>query len=67
MAGNNIAILVCDTAAKAAQAQAFLEDPTRGYVATIETVTNSIAYDAMTYDGGAVDAPTGKWLVIGRK
>jgi hypothetical protein len=63
----NIAIFVCDSAATAATAQAFLGAQVPPYVVTVEPVTNSIAYDALTYDGGAVDAPTGKFLVTGRR
>jgi hypothetical protein len=63
----NIAIFVCDSPAKAITAKAFLEDPSQGYTVTIETVTNSISYDALTFDSGGVDAPTGTQLVIGRK
>ena len=63
----DMTILVCDDNVKAATARAFLL--ANGYPVagiSVELVTN-ITYDAETYDGGTNDAPTGTFVVIGRK
>lgn len=62
-----IAVYICDSAARAAQARAFLL--ANGYVAanlTIQQTTN-FSYDATTYDGGSAEILANKFVVIGRK
>lgn len=64
---NEIQIIVCDDAAKAAEAQAFLQAPGRGFAIVLAEPAATFVYDAVTYDGGTNDNLGDKWVVIGRK
>ena len=64
---NAMAVLVCDTAAKAVEAAQFLT--LNGYVPA-QITTEQVAvfnYDAATYDGGTSEGLANKFVVIGRK
>lgn len=66
---NNLAMLVCASEADAKDAKEFLKG--RHYPSnriTVEEISLVVSYDAETYHGGGKsDAPTGTWVVIGRK
>lgn len=61
----SIAVIVCDTEGHAVQKEQFLKDS--GFATAIEKVNSAISYDAAEFGGGLTDAPTGKWMVTGRR
>jgi len=62
---NEIQVLVCDDAAKAQQAKAFLQ--AQGFTTVAVEQAATFVYDAATYDGGTNDNLANKWVVIGKK
>jgi hypothetical protein len=61
---SKMAVLVCDTVEKAAEAQGFLRG--RGYSDITTSQVATFNYDAATYDGGTSDTADNKFVVIGK-
>jgi hypothetical protein len=61
---SKMAVLVCDTAVKAAEAVGFLMG--HGYSTVTTSQVETFNYDAATYDGGTSDTAANKFVVIGQ-
>jgi hypothetical protein len=62
-----LAVLVCDTEAKANDAKKFLKDIGFAEADITGELFDNFSYDAKKFDGGTVDLRMNKFIVTGRK